>query len=415
MNKINGIILIVSCYKFKNGRIKDNGLTKSEYNGWKVIYVFGNIFIENDYILNENTLIIKCEDSYFHLTKKLTLALKFLYQEYEIKEGILRASDDLIFNEDNLLNFLSLDSKENFMGINHEKENEENPNIDNKTKIIECTWTTNYYKSHPEDFYNPYHNLYGLKIENFTKRPIINKVIYGTLYFISNYSCKKIIEHMEDINFNVMSKDKITNSYPYILEDISISYILYLNKIKSTYNEFFVFNVDSNEFVLFFLFFVLKLFSISFSAMVPLNYICIHTNIHRETCLFNSLRYVLIKNKLKKSDNLFNQLLTCKRFDRSIIYFNKVNSKELIFDDFDKAFSYTPNDFDIIFVKSNENFPFIFTSKLKLEDMLDFDFIVITRKFAQFIDKNFDYKEFINIGLNVILKNNFKKLKIYSN
>ena len=131
--------------------------------------------------------------------------------------------------------------------------------------------------------------------------------------------------------------------------------------------------------------------------------------------MFNSLRYVLIKNKLKKSDNLFNQLLTCKRFDRSIIYFNKVNSKELIFDDFDKAFSYTPNDFDIIFVKSNENFPFIFTSKLKIEDMLDFDFIVITRKFVQFIDKNFDSKEFTNVGLDVILKNNFKKLKIYSN
>ena len=47
-------------------------------------------------------MYIKCEDSYLHLLKKFALAIKAVKCLFNIKEGILRCGDDLIFNEDNL-------------------------------------------------------------------------------------------------------------------------------------------------------------------------------------------------------------------------------------------------------------------------------------------------------------------------
>jgi hypothetical protein len=76
---INGIILILSCQKYKDTRLKEFSLSKTSYNNWEVIYVIGNLFQEKNYILDGNFLYVKCEDSYLHLFKKLVLSIKYLY------------------------------------------------------------------------------------------------------------------------------------------------------------------------------------------------------------------------------------------------------------------------------------------------------------------------------------------------
>ena len=120
MIAVNGIILILSCQKHLDTRIKHFKLPKNDYGGWKVIYVIGDLFLDCDYKFVSSSgssagaheaheadfLIIKCEDSYIHLLKKLGLALKYLYETFDIKEGVLRANDDLIFNESMLRAFL---------------------------------------------------------------------------------------------------------------------------------------------------------------------------------------------------------------------------------------------------------------------------------------------------------------------
>jgi UDP-3-O-acyl-N-acetylglucosamine deacetylase len=103
---IDGIILVLSCLKHINTRLKDFKLPKDEYAGWKVIYVIGDLFLDCDYKLVGNFLIVKCEDSYIHLLKKLVMSLKYLYEIYDIKGGVLRCGDDLVFNEDLLQSFL---------------------------------------------------------------------------------------------------------------------------------------------------------------------------------------------------------------------------------------------------------------------------------------------------------------------
>jgi len=73
-NMINRISLIISCQKHIETRIKEFKLPKEEYFGYKVIYVIGDFFLNQNYSLNGNILYVKCEDSYMHLLKKLSLS-----------------------------------------------------------------------------------------------------------------------------------------------------------------------------------------------------------------------------------------------------------------------------------------------------------------------------------------------------
>jgi len=103
MEDTDGIILILSCQKHENTRLRKYRLTKNTYGSWKVIYVIGDIFMESQYRIinkeNMNILYVKCEDSYIHLLKKLSLAIKYVIELYNPKKGILRCGDDLLFNE----------------------------------------------------------------------------------------------------------------------------------------------------------------------------------------------------------------------------------------------------------------------------------------------------------------------------
>jgi hypothetical protein len=93
-----------------------------------------------------------------------------------------------------------------------------------------------YYLTHPEDFNNPQHNLKGVQIEKYLKRPEIPIGPAGVLTYLSNKSCKIIIEHMENIKYNIFHFDDYTQSYPYTIEDCAVSYILYSNKISFIHN-----------------------------------------------------------------------------------------------------------------------------------------------------------------------------------
>ena len=46
---------------------------------------------------------------------------------------------------------------------------------------------------------------------------------------IQDSSCKILVNHFKKINFNILHNDKLTKSYPYVIEDIGVSFILYLN------------------------------------------------------------------------------------------------------------------------------------------------------------------------------------------
>ena len=41
------------------------------------------------------------------------------------------------------------------------------------------------------------------------------------------------------VNYNIFYLDKFTNSYPYIIEDVGVTYIMYFNKINFINNKHF--------------------------------------------------------------------------------------------------------------------------------------------------------------------------------
>ena len=243
MIAVDGIILVISCQKYLHTRLKEINL-KENYGNWKVIKVIGDLFLDCDYKLEGNLLTIKCEDSYFHIMKKEVLSFQYLYEIFDIKEGILKCNDDLIFNENNLVTFLKSPKK-------HKINDSEYIDIDcmgkmgdyhsNNTMInhnfkLDFTATNmllvEYYKNHPEDIDNPLHNLKGVDFAKYIKIPYIYYYPGGPMVYLSNKSCKILINHMSNINYDIFHYDNITGSYPYTIEDMAIGFILLSNNIN---------------------------------------------------------------------------------------------------------------------------------------------------------------------------------------
>lgn len=241
MEDVDGIILILSCEKHKNTRLAMFGPKQQEYNGWKVIKVIGNLFLDKEYILEKDYLYVKCEDSYLHLLKKLALSIKIVQSNFNIKYGILRCGDDLVFNEDNLETFLLSKTydKYDFYGQSACGQNYISDDLTVLKNTVYDTFMLKYYKTHTEELTQPAHGIH-LTIEELNQYLIRPKVWgpFGIIYYISKKACNIIVETMEQINYNIFHKDEFTNSYPYILEDCGITFIMYYNKIA------FINNID---------------------------------------------------------------------------------------------------------------------------------------------------------------------------
>ena len=237
---VNGIIMILSCQKHKNTRLKEFSLSKTSYNNWEVIYVIGDLFLKENYVLNGNFLYVRCEDSYLHLLKKLILAMKSVKELFNIKEGILRCGDDLIFNEDNLIKFTNAVKYDYYgqspIGVGFKCANK---NILRRLRMDDFMML--YYRDHQEDFKNPQHGLTNMNLQllsKYTMRPHIYGAA-GVMFYLSNKACDIAIRHMEKIKFNVLEYDSFTRSYPYTIEDCGISFIMYYNDIEYVNGNFF--------------------------------------------------------------------------------------------------------------------------------------------------------------------------------
>ena len=237
---VNGIIMILSCQKHKNTRLKEFSLSKTSYNNWEVIYVIGDLFLKENYVLDGNFLYVRCEDSYLHLLKKLILAMKSVKELFNIKEGILRCGDDLIFNEDNLIKFTNAVKYDYYgqspIGVGFKCANK---NILRRLRMDDFMML--YYRDHQEDFKNPQHGLTNMNLQllsKYTMRPHIYGAA-GVMFYLSNKACDIAIRHMEKIKFNVLEYDSFTRSYPYTIEDCGISFIMYYNDIEYVNGNFF--------------------------------------------------------------------------------------------------------------------------------------------------------------------------------
>lgn len=222
---IPGVILVYSCNKYKNTRLKELKL-ENEYLDWKVFFIIGNMNLETEYKFevdieegNRTFLTLRCEDSYIHLLKKIVLAMKIIYETFDIKCGVLRCGDDLIINEDKLKKFINNEEKSDFMGVISYSTNPIAKKIEN--------FIPEYYNNHKEDLDEI--NLTIEEVQLLNEIPMCHNV-GGVVAYLSNKSCKILIDEMVKIEWNIL-KHYNEYGYPYIIEDVGMGFILNRNDI----------------------------------------------------------------------------------------------------------------------------------------------------------------------------------------
>ena len=101
--------------------------------------------------------------------------------------------------------------------------------------------------SHPDDFNNPLHNLEGVNISEYVIRPDIPIGVAGSLFYVSTNCCQILVNHMENIDYNIFHYDEYSKSYPYTIEDCAVSYILYFNKVPFVNDPEFITDYNVND------------------------------------------------------------------------------------------------------------------------------------------------------------------------
>jgi hypothetical protein len=221
-------------------------------------------------------MVVKCEDSYIHLLKKLGLALKYLYAVFDIKEGVLRANDDLIFNEAILESFVRSPKTMNGRPIDFLGRSSSGTSVFERDLSFANRPSSNsnhlvyYYNDHPEDFENPQHNIKGVDISKYTKQPSIPAFLFGPLYYLSNKASAILIEHLESVRYDVFHYDEKTDSYPYTIEDCGVSFIFYYKGIDFIHADNWHHNDDNYS-----------LRKDNGNAINNTNVLAIHTNLYK--------------------------------------------------------------------------------------------------------------------------------------
>jgi hypothetical protein len=213
-----------------NTRMQKFGLKTLIYEGWPVFYFVGNPYLPTEYAFYNNFIILRCEDSYIHVAKKVVMGIAVIYSLFNVTEGILRCGDDLIFNENALTKFLQ-GPKTDYMGYCP---------IYNKYGPTEIfinvidNFMPNYYEKHRDELSNPLHGI-NKTIEEIRKYNKIPKFRYagGVVVYLSKKSCILLIEHFKLINWDIYKYEN-NIGYPYIIEDVAVGFILLLYNIQLT-------------------------------------------------------------------------------------------------------------------------------------------------------------------------------------
>lgn len=242
--ELDGIILVISCQKYKNTRLKKYG-PKRQIDGWEVINVIGDLFIDKPYIFSDGLLTIKCEDSYAHLLKKLILSLEFIYSKYKLKDGVIKIGDDFIFNHDILTRFLQ-SKKYNYHGkgymIPHDFCLSQNYNYVTDSQLD--FYMVKYFSDNYQELDNIYNGLQGVNFHDYTIRSKSFASTGGIIYF-SNKCCMTLIEWVRKINYDIFYYEEKYNMYPYVIEDCAISFILFMSGYSFN-NDNMLWDTDDN-------------------------------------------------------------------------------------------------------------------------------------------------------------------------
>ena len=237
---VEGIILVLSCNKYLRTRLKKTAfrLKADVYENWKVVYVIGNLTIDSPYQFHTNLLTLRCEDSYIHLFKKLVKALEAVHSIYDIKHGVLRVGDDLLFNETELRGFLTTSNKSHFIGRTYSGAGTKEPGPHLLTNNYRDCSMYEYYMNNKDDVLDPLHNLRSVDPRLYIVAPKLpdGSLCAGPIFYLSNRATHILVDHFAAVDYDIFSFDKHSSSYPYTMEDVAVAFILCWNRVPLEQN-----------------------------------------------------------------------------------------------------------------------------------------------------------------------------------
>lgn len=206
-------IIICCCYKYEKQfeRISKywDKIEKSD-NTLKFFYLFGDKTISNaEYNETTRKLVLKNDDTYESLPKKIYEAIKYIYNTYANIDGIYKTDDDIVYDDLEKLveEIKNCIKKYDYSGLKIDKTK---GGIIKKKRLVKFTNTIENKKEN------------SLSYDNAT-------YCYGAGYALSNKAIK----------IYLLNKDYVNNQY---LEDVCMGHILnmydiYPNQMKSEYKE----------------------------------------------------------------------------------------------------------------------------------------------------------------------------------
>lgn len=222
---VPGVVMIVSCHKFLGTRVADAefGLREDEVRGWPVHVIVGDPALHSDHEFRGRTLVVRCEDSYCHLLKKVACALRALLARYDVQHGVLRCGDDLVFNRARLYEFLEAAERGEVGG---QYVGRLLPSRGPPGGAHHDAFMVDFFATHPEDFGNPLNGLAGRRA-GFGQYCVVPSVPYvsGVIMYLGVAACLAVVEGMERVGMDVFASEP-GRGFPYLIEDIGIGYLM---------------------------------------------------------------------------------------------------------------------------------------------------------------------------------------------
>ena len=236
MTEVDGVLMIISCKKYLHDRVVKNKyrlIGDSVFN-WKVVYVVADKNISQDFQfgahdeIRSNILIVKCEDDYLHLFKKIAFAMRALHVIFKIKKGIIKCDDDMLFIRKNLQKYLNGPLDIDFSAKSVFKDKYTQTGMES-IRVVRDFSTHQYLAKSNSDSLR---TMLKKNIDTFDKGYINLATTQkgyggaGGFRFLSTKASIIIIQYFEKCGNNQFHKDKETDAYPFMAEDMGHNFVL---------------------------------------------------------------------------------------------------------------------------------------------------------------------------------------------
>lgn len=241
VQEVPGVIIILTCAKYIHERLPRHRPSKTEYAGWPIVYCLGKPAHDKPFSLLPSTdngpplLVVRCEDTYMHLLKKVDLAIHALQTMYKMEKGVIKVGDDMFFNDELVEQWVAGLGSDDYVGHNYSNRSLKlGGKPMNITKSCVDMSMMLYYKNHPLEAWEIQAMIPHIPVQSLIHRPDVPICPIGTVYYLSNRAISALHAELESVHHNIFYRDPTTGAFNYFIEDVALVYTMLKHGIDFT-------------------------------------------------------------------------------------------------------------------------------------------------------------------------------------